>query len=232
MVIGSLTGCQSSGEIEASIKSKVAKNLTDMTAAAVTDWNREIGRLDTELAAAQQKLIKVEQVAEPALKWVGQMKADAQMYLWNARILEVTDELNTMKNDQYKVAKLQFTAEMLSAGMRYSSVIMIDDLISGKTTVYEELRDTLKSQVVTLSQQKEAKSKIRDMAQSTVANLPGQAVNWKVQKINSITYTISGPGLGMETGPAVGLWTYSTDTDKLTPTDTAAFALQKVLTGK
>jgi hypothetical protein len=231
MVAGASGGCQS-GEENALIQSKVATLMGESTVAAISDWDTEIVRINDELFTAETKLNKLEQVADPALQWVELMTTQAQKQDWNGRILEVTSELDSLKNDQYKVAKLQFLVEMLSGGIRYTSTILIDDLIGGQETLYEELHDTLEAQVNDLSQQRQAIVEMRNTAQLTAIDLLKMEKNWKVQKLNSSTYSISGQGLGMTTVLTSGTWTYSNHTEHLDPSDAAATNLRKVLTGK
>jgi hypothetical protein len=231
IVVVICSGCRS-GSAELLIQGKVATKLGSMAKDAITGWDREITRIDGELTQAETKLGKLNQVVDPALKWVDLMKLKAQQEQWNGRVLEVTSDLNKLKNDQFKVAKLQFLVEMLSAGMRYSSIIQIDDLVTGQITPYEELRNTLQTQVNTLAQQREAKAKVRNTSRSTAMSVFELYKNWKVQKVNSITYNVSGQGLGMETALTMGSWTYSTDSEQLDPSDAAATNLRKVLIGK
>jgi len=231
VLLSTFAGCQSRSP-ELLIQGKVATRLTAMAADAINAWDKEIAAIDAELTKAEIKLGKVNQVAAPALKWVDLMKAKGQQEQWNSRILEVTSDLNKLKNDQFKVAKLQLNVELLSAGLRYTPVIQIDELATGQITEYEELRNTLQRQVTTLTQQREAIAKARNTARSTAMNVFAQYKNWKVQRVNSITYAVSGQGLGMETALTTGRWEYSTDADQLTALDNAAIALRKVLTGK
>jgi hypothetical protein len=227
-----VAGCQS-GSGELLIKGKVAEKLGSMAKDAITGWDREIVRIDGELTQVKTKLGKFNQVAKRALKWVDYVKAKAQQEQWNGRVLEVTSDLNQFKNDRFSVAKLQFKVEMLTAGMRYTSTILIDDLTAaGTLTPYEELLNTLQNQVNTLSQQREARVKTRNTARSAAISVFDLYPKWKVQKVNSITYNVSGQGLGMETALTMGTWTYSTDTEQLDPSDAAATNLRKILTGK
>jgi hypothetical protein len=226
-----LGGCQS-GSAALLIQGKVAQKLGTMAKDAINGWDREIARIDGELMQAKTKLGKLNQLAGPALKWVDYIKAQAQQEQWNGRIVAVTSDLNKFKNDQFSVAKLELKVEMLTAGMRYTSTIHIDDLKTGQVTPCEELLNTLQNQVTTLTQQREARAKTRNTARSTAITVFDLYPKWKVQKVNSITYNVSGQGLGMETAITMGTWTYSTDTEQLDPSGAAATNLRKVLTGK
>ena len=231
VLLSAFAGCQS-GTPELLIQGKVATKLTALAADAINAWDSEIAAVDADLARAEVKLDKLKQVAAPALKWVDLMKVKGQQEQWNSRILEVTSDLNKLKNDQFRVAKLQLNVELLSAGLRYTSIIQIDDLATGQVTAYEELLDNLQRQVTALSEKREALARTRNTARSTATNLFAQYKNWKVQKVSSITYNVSGQGLGMETALATGRWEYNTDTDQLSALDNAAIALRKMLTGK
>jgi serine/threonine protein kinase len=213
------------------IQGKVAEKLTSMTRDAISSWDKEIIRIDGELTQAEIKLGKLKQVAEPALKWVDLMKTKAIQEQWNGRVLEVTSDLNQIKNDQFRIAKLQFLVEMLTAGMRYSSIIQIDDLISGQIRPYEELLNILQTQVTTLSQKREARARTRNTARSTAVAVFDTYPNWNEQKVNDVTYNLTGQGLGLETAITMGTWTYSTDSEELKPVGAAATNLRRVLTG-
>ncbi len=231
VLLSTFAGCQTASP-ELLIQGKAASKLTAMAADAINAWDREIAAVDADLTRAEIKLGKLNQVAAPALKWVDLMKAKGQQEQWNARILEVTADLNKLKNDQFRVAKLQLNVELLSAGLRYTSVIQIDELATGQVTAYEELRDNLQRQVTALSEKRGALAKARNTARSTAMNVFAQYKNWKVQKVSSITYNVSGQGLGMETALTTGRWEYNSDKDQLTSLDNAAVTLRKVLTGK
>ncbi len=231
-VASGMVGCQQAGSASDVIPIKASNSLLNTAITTIKAMDVEIARMDSDLTAVETRLAKVEQVAKPALQWIEYMKTKAQQEQWNARILEVTSGMDKMKNDQYQVVKLQFIVDFLTAGMRYSSVIQIDELATGKVTPYEELRDSLKRQVTELTYQRETKAKARNLAQSTALGLKDQYKQWKATKIDSATYRVSGNGLGMSQGPTVGMWTYNTDLGKLTPLDEAASALQKVLLGQ
>jgi hypothetical protein len=232
-VAGGMVGCEQEGLSGDVIVAKATNNLATTAVSTIKAMDAEIAAMDSELNAVETKLLKVEQVAKPALGWIEYMKGKAKQEQWNARILEVTSDLAKFKNDQYQVVKLQFIVEFLTAGWRYSGVIHIDELAMGKVTPYEELRDNLKKQVDDMTYQRETKAKARNLAYSTALGMKDMYQQWKATKIDSVTYRITGVGLGMTQGKtAMGTWNYNTETDKLTPVDEAADNLQEVLLGK
>jgi hypothetical protein len=231
ILAGILSSCIS-GPGEPQVQDKVAEKLVLMTRDAITGWDKEITRIDGELTQAEIKLGKLNQVLKPALQWVDLMKAQAQKEQWTGDTVEVIDDLDQLINDQFKVAKLQFMVEMISAGIRYSSNIQIVNLTTSQVTPYEELRNALQTQVNALAEQRQAKVNTRNSAQSTALSIFKQYQGWNVQKVNSNTYNVSGQGLGMATALTMGTWTYHTDTGQFDPADAAATNLRKVLTGK
>jgi hypothetical protein len=231
ILAGIFGGCIS-GPGETQVQDKVADKLVLMTRDAITGWDKEITRIDVELTQAEVKLGKLNQVLKPALQWVDLMKAQAQKEQWTGDTVEVMEDLDQLKNDQFKVAKLQFLVEMLSAGIKYSSNIQVFDFVTGKVIPYEELRNALQAQVNTLAQQREAKVNTRNTARSTALSVLKQYQAWNAQKVNSSTYNVIGNGLGLNMALTTGTWTYHTDTGQLDPANAAATNLQKVLTGK
>lgn len=233
LLLAGTSGCQPAPSLDEVIAPKAAESLGNMTLAAANAWKQEINQIDAELKDVLDRLASVEQVGDPALKWVQMMKERAVRENWTTRILEVMGDLSKLKNDRYQVVKLQFFSEMLSAGIGYSRIILIADLATGQTTEYDDLVNSLKKKIADLTYQREALVKTRTVARSTMLSSLKQAQGWKVSKVNATTYTVQGQGLGLEQqGLTVGQWTYSSDSEKMVPNDQAAIALQKVLTGK
>jgi hypothetical protein len=229
-----LAGCQVAPAWEGDLRVKVANEIADTTVASMAEWDKEVKRIENMLDPVEIKLQKLEQVAEPILKWIDIQKADAIKYQWTPRLVEITDGLNEVKNDQFEPTKVQFIVEMLPTGaMRYSSIILIKDISTGKTSSYEQLHDEFQEDISILLQQREGVVQVRNAARSTGLSVVDQYKNWKVQQVNKVTYNISGPGLGMNSGLTDGTWTYYLgEVNKIVPADAAAKALKRVLTGK
>jgi hypothetical protein len=210
-----------------------AKDIVDMASATLSQITNEVQGMDVELNAAETKLLKLEQLLTPALAWIELTKTKAQQEGWGGkRIIQVTKELNRFQNDQYQIAKLQLGTEMISAGMKFETVINIDDLTTGTITPYEELRDDLKSKISALMQQRGAKVQKWKLVQSTGVAVLEQGSTWKIAKVDNVTYQVAGPGLGWDNSLTRGEWLYYTDEGKLSPSGTPAQALEKLLKGK
>jgi len=229
-----LAGCQSAPAWEGDLRLKVANEIADMTVASMAEWDNEISRIDGMLDAEEIKLQKLEQVAEPIIKWADMQTADAIKYQWTPRQVEITSGLDEVKNDQFEAKEVQFRVEMLATGdMKYSSIILIKDISTGKTKKYEQLRDEIRSGISALLQQRDIIVKVRNTARMTGLSVVDQYQQWNAQKINKVTYNISGPGLGMNDGLTDGTWTYYLgETNKLVPVDAAAQGLKRALTGR
>lgn len=229
-----MAGCQTAPAWEGDLRLKVANEIADMTVASMAEWDKEINRINGMLDAAEIKLQKLEQVAEPILKWADMQTADAIKYKWTPKQVEITSGLNEVKNDQFEAKEVYFRVEMLATGdMKYSSIILIKDISTGKTKQYEQLRDEIQSDISALLQQRDTIVGVRNTARMTGLSVVDQYQQWNAQKINKVTYNISGPGLGINDGLTDGTWTYYLgEVSKLVPADAAAQALKKVLTGK
>ncbi len=228
-----LAGCQTVPSWEGDIRANAANKLADTTVASLAEWDKEINRIDGMLDAVETRLQKLEQVAEPVLKWVELQKANAIKEQCSPQLLEITNGLNEVKNDQFKVVKVQLFIEMCSTGMKYTPVILIGDITTSETSPYEKLRDEYQDNISVLLQQREAIVNVRNTARTTGLSVVEQNQNWKAKKINSTTFIISGPGLGMNQSLTEGSWTYYLGaSNQLVPADTAAQSLKRVLTGK
>ena len=231
-----LTGCVSTKpEVEDEIRAKVVSSLTATKETTLRELEVAISKLDQEISALNLKLDKLNQVAAPAQEWVQVQKADAEKKGYGGtRIVESMGylESDAFKNDQFRVVKLQFTSEMLSAGIKYTSVIRIEDLMTGKIGLLEEFRSELEDSISALTFNLNAKKKTFNLVASTADNVLNQSQNWKVIKVNPTTYNVSGLGLGMEGDLTNGVWTYYLEPERFVPSDAASNALLKVLGGK
>lgn len=233
-----LTGCVSASskpKIEDEVRAKVVSRLAVIKDTTLQELSAEISRIDREVSTLKLKLDKLNQVAAPALEWVQTHKAEVERAGYGGlRIVESLGYLESdkFKNDQFRVVKLQFTSEMQSAAIKYSSVIRVEDLATGKVSPLEELRSELEKRISDLTFQRNAKKQTSDLAASTADKVFSQSQSWKVVKVNQTTYNVSGPGLGMEPDLTTGVWTYYMEPERLVSSDAASDKLLKVLTGK
>ncbi len=226
LIICPLVGCAS--EEYGSINIDAASSLLAVADDGLAELHADIDKIDQQIYDVQLKLHKLDQVAAPALKWVETQKVNALKYKWSPRKLEVTKDLEKLKNDQYEVVKLHFAVRVM--GSQYPSVIMIWDVDTGKQSLYEDLHGELKEQLSALMQIRENKLQTGGRAVSAARSIVDQYQSWTATKIDSIRFKISGPGLGREQGGIVkGEWTYYTDSGEIVPISKPSAALQRIL---
>jgi hypothetical protein len=207
--------------------------LAAMTKSTLESYNGQVAQLDAQLAEAQTKLNKLEEVAKPALEWIELTKARATSEGWGGtRTVQVGRDLNLLQNDQYRIAKLELVVSLISAGHKFEPTILIDDLKTAQVTPYEDLRDSFQKQIDTLKKQRQTILQSWDVVKAAGSGAVEQSANWKITKVDSVTYQVSGEGLGWSNGLVRGDWLYNTSTGSPAPSGTAAQALQKVLTGQ
>ncbi len=232
-----LTGCASTStsEVVEEVRAKVVNSLTVIRDTTSNELGAEISRIDQEISALNSQLNKLNQVAAPALDWVQIQRADAERAGYGGkRTVEAGGYLESdqFKNDQFRVVKLQFTSELLSGSTKYTSVIQVEDLITGDVRPLEELRTELEGKISAQTLQRNARKKTYDLAATTADGVLSQSQNWQLIKVNVTTYNVSGQGLGMAQGLTTGVWTYYLEPEGLVPSDAASSALLKVLMGK
>jgi uncharacterized protein YlxW (UPF0749 family) len=231
-----LTACasSSSSEVEEEVRAKVVSNLTAIRDNTSQELGAEINRLDQEITSLNGQMDRLNQVVAPALEWLQVQKEDAErMGYGGKRTLEAAGylELDKFKNDQFRVVKLQFTSELLSGSTKYTSVILVEDFLTGTVTPLEDLTKEIQEKISALTLQRNASKKAADLAAVTADGVLSQYQNWRVIKVNITTYNVSGPGLGMAQGLTTGVWTYYLEPENLVPSDAASEALLKVLKG-
>jgi hypothetical protein len=178
------------------------------------------------------KLNKLEQVGNAALSWIDYMQKRADKELWSPIIAEVTSDLFKYKNDRYEVIKLQFVVERSSV-RKYSSIIKVFEVYTNKQYLYDDIHSDLKKQVDDLNKTLTDQINAYKLSAATTNKVLGQYSTWKVSKINSSSYKVSGPALGWSgTTLAPGVWTYNIDNQAVTPADAGSTALDKVIKGQ
>jgi len=232
LIFTHLPGCITVGPPE-NISGDFASTLAAMTKSGLEGFNSRVARLDTELAEAQTKLSKLEEVAKPALEWIEHNKAKAIAEHWGgSRVIQVSKDLKLLQNDHYRIAKLELKTSLISAGQKFESTILIDELKTAKVTPYEELRDTLQKQIDSLKKQRQVILNSWDIVKAVGTDAVEKSANWKIAKVDDVTYQVSGEGLGWKDGLIYGEWLYNTSSGESTPSGAAAQALQKLLSGQ
>jgi hypothetical protein len=181
---------------------------------------------------ALTKLSKLEQVGNAALAWVTYMQQKADRELWSPIIAEVTSDLYKYKNDRYEISKLQFVVERSSI-RKTSSIIKVFEVYTSKQYLYDDIHGDLKKQVDDLNTVLTSQINAYKLSAATTTKVLGQNATWKIAKINSASYKVSGPALGWSgTTLAPGVWTYNVDNQSVSPADAGSTALDKVVKGQ
>jgi len=232
LLLSVLPGCITVGPSE-DTSGAFANTLAAMTKSTLESFNSQVTQLDAQLTEAQTKLGKLEAVAKPALEWIEITKAKAISEHWGGtRVVQVSKDLNLLQNDQYRIAKLELHTALVNEGQKFESTILIDDLKTAAVTPYEELRDSFQKQIDSLKQKRQTILNDLDIVKAAGTGAVEWSANWKIAKVDDVTYHISGEGLGWSNGLIYGEWLYSTGSGTATPSGSAAQALQKVLTGQ
>jgi hypothetical protein len=214
---------------ESDIRREVVTAFIDMNKSSVATIDSELQEIDEYRYVAEVKLLKLEQVVSPALKWLETQKA--REFKTGDWIVRVTPEgLARLKNDQYRVTEVEYYISRAgSMAQDTSFTLKVADLTMDRIDKWEEFKNYLEYTIVSLKQRWQEKLKHRELAMSTLNNLIKNWQSWKVKKINETTYQIAGAGLGWSDKLTTGTWTYYQDKNEVTPVDEPAKSLQKML---
>jgi hypothetical protein len=191
----------------------------------------DLDRIDNNLLDVQSKIVKLDEVLIPAQNWTESKKnLEHKVIGWVKQ--QVTSEgLDTLKNDQYKITKLELLAVQNSTntGWVFTSTIKVNDLETGETYNSNDLKDNLATLKSSLEQQRKAKLDSMNLAKSTITSVAESVRGWVVQRVGNM-YTFSGPGLGWaDSKLTTGQWSYQAATKEIAPADSASQALKTVL---
>lgn len=212
------------------IKTGAFNSLVQMNEAGIKGIDSEIVRIDQSIYDAKVRLLKLEQVAKPALKWVEYQKTKEYQTgsVWNVRIAE--EGLAKLRNDRYRITTLELEALRTSGnGWQFSSTVKVTDVTTNETSDLGAVSAELKSLIASLEKQRQAKLASRASSISTMKSIVAYVDNWKVEKSNQNTYQLSGPGLGWAERITEGRWTYQVDSKEMVPVDNQGTALKNIL---
>lgn len=212
------------------IKTGAFNALIEMANAGIKGVDADIVRIDQRLYDTEEKLLKIEQVAKSALKWVEYQKTKEYQAgsAWNVRVTE--EGVAGLKNDRYQIKTLEFEAIQISGNeWQFSSKIRITDVATNETSDLEAVTTELKNLISSLETQRQAKLASRALCISTIKSIGGYVDDWRVERNNQGTYNLSGSGLGWAEGIAEGQWTYQVDSKEMLPVDNQGTALKSVL---
>jgi len=209
--------------------------LVQTSAGAMDKVDSELESIDQNLYKTEEKLLKLEQVIVPALEWIESQKVklldEFEYGSWRRRV--TPEGLAEFKNDQYEVTALELSVHGIGTpDQEFHATLRFTDLATKTTSDWETVESELKCRKSTLEQRRQTKLEDGHLAASTLLSVIGHLEDWEVREINSATYSISGPGLGIAGELTAGKWIYYRGSKKITPADTQSVALQQVLSGE
>jgi hypothetical protein len=230
MLISISTGCVS----KKAIREEFVDCLMQTNARAIDEVDSELEVIDQNLYTTEEKLLKLKQVVVPALEWIENQKVDLleefKYGSWHSRVTR--ESLAEFKNDQYEITALELSVHRIGTpDQEFHTVIMVTDLATKIQSDWETVESELKWRKSTLEKQRQVKLEDGHLSSSTLLSVIEHLGDWEIQEINSTTYSISGPGLGMAGELTVGKWTYYRASKTIIPADTQSAALQKILSG-
>ncbi len=234
LIVNLLPGCitvQSPGT-PFSMQEDAAVALIKSTTELLAPIDQELDVVAIDLKAANIKLLKLQQVGIPSQNWITEMTVQSEKEQWSPRRLNMTTDLKQLRNDTYEVVKLQFSVESVAPKRTNTSVVTIYEIATAKEYRYDDLRADLQAKVDGLKLILKSRTDNMLLAISTIKDVVTYYPGWKAVKVDSSTFSIRGPGLGLAAAPVVGEWKLSTALGKITPVDAPATALLKVLSGQ
>jgi hypothetical protein len=199
-----------------------------MNKTAVENVDSQITALDQQLYDAQEQLLKLEQVLDPAFKWIDYQKSIPRPGKWGVKVLQ--SSLDQFKNDKYEITALEVVVTRDSTKVTDSSyTIKVREFPSMQIQDADYLQAHLNDAVNLLEQNRQAMVDTRALSVSTMGNILKYINDWKINKVSDATYSVSGPGLGWTEQLTSGAWQYNQDTGTLVPDDNQADALNNIV---
>jgi hypothetical protein len=220
------TGCTSRA-----VASEAAQSLIQMNQTAVENIDSQIATLDQQLYEAQEQVLKLEQVLDPAFEWIDYQKSIPRAGKWDVKVLQ--SGLDQFQNDQYQITALEVVVTRDSTQVTDSSyTIKVREFPSMQITDGDYLRAHLNDVQNLLQQNRQVMVDARDLSGSTMSNLLKYVNDWKIKKVSEATYSVSGPGLGWSGQLTTGDWQYNRDTGTMVSDDSQAEALNNIILAK
>jgi hypothetical protein len=230
MLLGLSTGCVS----KKAITEEFVDYLIQTNTGTIDKVDSELQIIDQNLYTTEEKLLKLEQVVVPALEWIENQKVELLLEYksgsWHSRV--TPESLDKFKNDQYEVTALELTVHGIGTpNQDFSTALKVTDLSTKIQSDWETIENELKWRKSTLEQQRQVKLEAGQLSTSTLLSVIEHVGDWEIREINSTTYSISGPGLGMDGELTTGNWTYYRTSKEIKPADAQSSALQNILSG-
>lgn len=206
--------------------------LIQTNAGTIDSVGSELQIIDLNLYTTEDKLVKLEQVTGPAVRWIENQKVkllDEHKYgSWHSRV--TPESLAEFKNDRYEVTALELSVYGIgTSNQKFDAVIRVTDLETKIQSDWETVYSELEWRKSTLEESRQAKLEEGHLASSTLNSVIDHLGDWEIREINNTTYSVTGPGLGMAGELTAGKWTYYRASKEIIPADAQSSALQKIL---
>lgn len=217
------------------IRSEFTECLVQMNGLAIDEANIELQIIDKRICATEEKLMKLEQVVAPSIEWVESQKVkllgEFASGSWSTWVTQAG--LREFKNDCYEVTALELSVyEIGTPNQRFSAIIRVRDLETGAQGDWQELKNELEAEKAALESWRQQEIEHAKLSASIMQSVLEHLAEWKIQRIDSYTYIISGYGLGLAEELTDGKWVYLRDARKITPVNAHSMELREVLVGK
>jgi hypothetical protein len=202
--------------------------------ATINKVDSELQIIDGNLYTTEEKLLKLEQVVVPAQQWVENQKAkvleEHDSGSWHTRV--TPESLAKFKNDQYEVTALELLVYGIGTpDQKFDAVINVADSSTKIQSDWKTIENELQLRKSTLEKSRQEKLEDGRLSASTLLSVVDHLGDWEISEINSTTFFVSGPGLGMDGELSTGKWAYYRATKDVRPTDKQSLALLEILTG-
>lgn len=195
--------------------------------------NSDLDRIDKDITETEVKILQLQRLVDPALSWVEEQKvkipAEKKSGAFTRRV-DKTWLSENFANEQYAITDLSITVENIGSTTENSySVIEVTDVTTKTKYDYQSIQDSLESRKATLDKNKETIMAAGEKAIASMENVVNHIDDWDISKVNSVTFVVSGPGLGE---PDEGMWTYYKETGEIVPNDKPGQTLKQTLLGQ
>jgi hypothetical protein len=230
VLLGISTGCVS----KRAITEEFVGCLVQTNDVTINKVDSELQTIDQNLYNTEEKILKLEQVVEPAQQWIESQKVKlVEEYKNGSCHSRVTPEsLAQFKNDQYEITALELLGyEIGTPDQKFDTIIKVTDLSTKMQSDWQMVESELQWRRSTLEKSRLDKLEDGRLSASTLLSVIDHTGDWEISEIDGIAYSISGPGLGMDGELSTGKWTYYRTSKEIRPADTQSLALKKILVG-
>lgn len=209
--------------------------MVEMNGLAIDKVSLELQIIDKRIYSAEEKLMKLEQVVVPSLRWVESQKVklldEFKSGSWSSWVTQ--GGLDEFKNDRYQVAALELSVyEIGKPNQDFSTIIRVMDLETRAQGDWQELQNELEMEKSALERWRQQEIEQAKLSASIMQSVMEHLADWKMRKVDSSTYIISGSGLGMAGELTEGEWVYLRDAKEIVPANAQSLALREILQGR